>query len=38
VFAELGVEYDNLTVIRMVFGTTDAFIAAQSMLGVRGHF
>lgn len=37
-FAELGVEYDNLTVIRMVFGTTDAFIAVQSQLGVRGHF
>ena len=35
---ETGVEFDNLTVIRMLFGTSDAFIAFQSLLGARVTF
>jgi hypothetical protein len=35
---ETGVEFDNLTVIRMLFGSSDAFIAFQSLLGARVTF
>ncbi len=35
---ETGIEYDDLTVIRILFGTSDAFVAIQTLLGVRGNF
>ena len=34
----MGADYDNLTVIRLLFGTTDAFFAIQSTLAVRVTF